>query len=274
MEVNVDQIMQTLVDVATTYGLKLVAGLLVLVVGWMVIKRVVKVVDKIMVVRAIDETLRPFLRTLTSTLLKVAVVISALSIMGIEMTSFVAILGAAGLAVGMALSGTLQNFAGGVVILILRPFKKGDFVEAQGYTGTVHEIQIFHTILKTPDNKTVILPNGPLSTGSLINYTDEDTRRVDFTFGISYGDDSENARAVLLRLINEDPRILKDPEPNVFVGALADSSVNMTVRVWARTEDYWAVYFDLTEKVYKVFPNSDLNFPFPQMDVHLTKNGN
>ena len=273
MELNIDQLMNTLVEAATTYGLKLIGGIVVLVVGWMVIKRVVKVVDKVLVRRNVDETLRPFLRTLTGALLKVAIVISALSVMGIEMTSFVAILGAAGLAIGMALSGTLQNFAGGVIILILRPFKKDDFVEAQGYTGTVHEIQIFHTILKTPDNKTVILPNGPLSTGSLINYTEEKTRRVDFTFGIAYGDDTENARAVLLRLIGEDPRILKDPEPNVFVGALADSSVNMSVRVWTKTDDYWAVFFDLTERVYKAFPTSNLNFPFPQMDVHVTKNG-
>ena len=274
MDINVDQLLQTLVEVATTYGLKLLAGLLVLIIGWMVIKRMVKVVDRMMVRRGVDETLRPFFRTLTGTLLKVAIVISALSIMGIEMTSFVAILGAAGLAVGMALSGTLQNFAGGVIILILRPFKKGDFVEAQGYTGVVDEIQIFHSILKTPDNKTVILPNGPLSTGSLINYTEEKTRRVDFTFGIAYGDDTEQARIVLMQLINADERILKDPEPNVFVGALADSSVNMTVRVWCKTEDYWNVFFALNEQVYKVFPNSNLNFPFPQMDVHVTQNGN
>jgi small conductance mechanosensitive channel len=199
----------------------------------------------------------------------VALVISALSIIGIEMTSFVAILGAAGLAVGMALSGTLQNFAGGVIILLLRPFKVGDFVEASGYTGTVDEIQIFHTTLKTPDNKTVILPNGPLASGSLINYSTEPTRRVDFTFGIAYGDDADNARSVLLTLIKADSRIMTDPEPNVFVGALADSAVNLSVRVWVRSEDYWPVFFDLTEKVYKVFPQSQLNFPFPQMDVHV-----
>lgn len=274
MELNSEQLMQTVVELATTYGLKFVGGLLVLIIGWMVSKRLVKVFDKVLALRDIDATLRPFLRTLVGALLKVAVVISAMSVMGIEMTSFVAILGAAGLAVGMALSGTLQNFAGGVVILILRPFKKGDFIEAQGYTGSVHEIQIFHTILKTPDNKTVILPNGPVSTGSLINYTDEDTRRVDFTFGIAYGDNTENARQVLMRLINEDHRILQDPAPMVVVGALADSSVNMTVRVWSATADYWDVYFDLTEKVYTAFPTSNLNFPFPQMDVHLTKNGN
>ena len=199
-------------------------------------------------------------------------VISVLGMLGIEMTSFVAILGAAGLAVGMALSGTLQNFAGGVMILIFKPFKNGDFIEAQGHTGTVSEIQIFNTILKTPDNKTIIIPNGGLSTSSMTNYSTEEKRRVDWTFGIGYGDKTDNAKEVLTQLMSEDNRILNDPAPFVAVSELADSSVNFAVRAWVKAEDYWGVYFDMNEKVYNTFDEKGLNIPYPQMDVHLHKN--
>jgi len=191
--------------------------------------------------------------------------------MGIEMTSFIAILGAAGLAVGMALSGTLQNFAGGVMILIFKPFKVGDVLQAQGFTGSVSEIQIFNTIMKTPDNKTIIIPNGGLSTSSMVNFSTEAKRRVDWTIGIAYGDDADKAREVIKRLCDEDSRILKDPEVFIAVSALADSSVNFTVRAWVNAPDYWGVHFDLNEKVYKTFAGEGLNIPFPQMDVHVHK---
>jgi small conductance mechanosensitive channel len=199
-------------------------------------------------------------------------VITVLGMLGIEMTSFIAILGAAGLAVGMALSGTLQNFAGGVMILVFKPFKIGDVIEAQGYTGKVDQIQIFNTIMKTPDNKTIIIPNGGLSTSSMVNYSTEATRRVDWTIGIAYGDDADKAREVIKRLCDEDSRILKDPELFIAVSALADSSVNFAVRAWVNAADYWGVYFDLNEKVYKTFESEGLNIPFPQMDVHVHKN--
>jgi small conductance mechanosensitive channel len=190
---------------------------------------------------------------------------------GVAMTSFIAVLGAAGLAVGMALSGTLQNFAGGVMILIFKPFKVGDFIEAQGYAGSVREIQIFNTILKTPDNKTIIIPNGGLSTGSMVNYSAEETRRVDFTFGIGYNDNIDQAKGILSKLIENDTRILKDPAPFIAVSELADSSVNLVVRVWARTADYWGVFFDMTEAVKKTFDNEGVEIPFPQTTLHLVK---
>jgi len=185
------------------------------------------------------------------------------------MTSFIAILGAAGLAVGMALSGTLSNFAGGVMILIFKPFKVGDVLEAQGYTGGVKEIGIFNTIMNTPDNKTIIIPNGGLASGSMVNYSTEPTRRVDWTVGIGYGDDYDKAKSVMEKFISEDARILKDPAHFIALHTLADSSVNLTVRAWVNAADYWGVYFDMNEKIYKNFGQEGLNIPFPQMDVHV-----
>jgi small conductance mechanosensitive channel len=187
------------------------------------------------------------------------------------MASFIAILGAAGFAIGMALSGTLQNFAGGVMILIFKPFKKGDFIDAQGYMGTVKDIQIFVTTLTTPDNKTIIIPNGGLSTGSLTNYSIEPSRRVDWTVGFAYGDDYDKARSVVLDILKNDKRILPDPKPFVVLGALADSSVNLTVRAWVKGADYWGVFFDFNENVYKSFAKEGIGIPFPQMDVHIQK---
>lgn len=258
-------------DLVLFYGPKLVGAILTLLIGLWVIKIIQKTVKKTFEKRNVDSSLRGFLNSMIGILLKVMLVISVVGMLGVEMTSFIAILGAAGLAVGMALSGTLQNFAGGVMILIFKPFKVGDFIDAQGHTGTVNEIQIFNTILKTPDNKTIIIPNGGLSTSSMTNYSTEPQRRVDFVFGIAYGDDFDKAKKVLIKLINEDERILKDPEPFVALTELADSSVNIVVRVWAEAANYWGIYFDLHEKVYKTFDKEGLHIPFPQMDVHLQK---
>lgn len=254
---------------AATYGIKLIAAVVTLVIGLWIIKLLTNALGRLMEKREIDPSLRGFLKSLTSVLLKIMLLISVIGMLGIQMTSFIAILGAAGLAVGMALSGTLQNFAGGVIILILKPFKVGDYIEAQGYAGSVTEIQIFNTILKTPDNVTIIIPNGGLSTGSIKNYSAEEQRRVDFVFGVAYGDDYDEAKSVLLKLIDADERILKEPAPFIVLSELADSSVNITVRVWTKASDYWGVKFDLTEKVYKEFPKQKLNIPFPQMDVHV-----
>ena len=251
------------------HGPKLLGALLVLILGLWVIKLLTKMVNRTMERSSIDDSLRPFFKSLVGILLKVLLVISVLGMLGIEMTSFIAILGAAGLAVGLALSGTLQNFAGGVMILIFKPFKVGDVIDAQGYVGSVNQIQIFNTILKTPDNKTIIIPNGGLSTSSLTNYSTEDTRRVDWTFGIGYGDKFENAKAVLLELINNDPKILHEPAPFIALSELADSSVNIVVRVWVKSADYWDVYFRMNEKVYVTFDKENLSIPFPQMDVHV-----
>lgn len=268
---EVNEYSSVVVDLAMEYGPKLIGAIITLVVGLWVIKRISKIVQKGFEKRNIDPSLRPFLVSLINTLFKVFLVVSVLSMLGIEMTSFVAIIGAAGLAIGMALSGTLQNFAGGVIILILKPFKVGDFIEAQGYSGTVHSIQIFNTVLKTPDNLTILLPNGSLSTGAVKNYSTEANRRVDWSFGIGYGDDVAKARAILLSIFEADDRVFKDPAPFIQVGALADSSVNLTTRVWCKASDYWAVAMETNEKVYNEFNQQGINIPFPQMDVHLHK---
>ncbi len=251
------------------YGLPVLLALVTLIIGLIIIKNVVKLADKVMKKREVDDSLRPFLRVLLGAVLKLMLGISVIGMVGVETTSFVAVLGAAGLAIGMALSGTLQNFAGGVMILLFKPFKVDDLIDAQGYLGVVSEIQIFNTILKTLDNKTIIIPNGGLSTGAMINYSTEATRRVDFTFGIGYGDSVSKAREVLQGLIDADSRIMKDPASFIGVSELADSSVNFAVRVWVKSEDYWDVYFEMNEKVYEVFGKEGLNIPYPQMDVHV-----
>ena len=266
---NLEGILTTGYDLAIKYGLKLLLAVVTLIIGLWIIKAVMKTIGRTMEKRDVDATLRQFLGSLLSMLLKIMLIISVISMLGVEMTSFVAILAAAGLAVGMALSGTLQNFAGGAMIVLFKPFKVGDFIDAQGFTGTVKEIQIFNTILKTPDNKTIIIPNGGLSTSAMTNFSTEPQRRVDFTFGIGYGDDIDKAKKVIEGLIAADARILKDPEPFVAVSELADSSVNFVVRVWVNAADYWAVFFDMTENVKKAFDKEGISIPFPQTDVHV-----
>ncbi|MBE0391769.1 small conductance mechanosensitive channel [Flavobacterium sp. 7E] len=267
----VNNYLEKITNFGLEYAPKLLGGLLVLFIGLWVTKLVTKAVGKSLTKSSIDQSLVPFLKSLTNIILKALLIITVMGMIGIEMTSFVAIIGAAGLAVGLALSGTLQNFAGGVIILILKPFKIGDFVEAQGFLGTVKEINIFSTLLNTPDKKLVIIPNGPLSTGALINYSAEPLRRVDWTFGIAYGDDVENFKKAINQFISEDDRILKDPAGFIGLSELADSSVNFAVRVWVDSANYWGVFFDMNEKVYTKFPDYDLNIPFPQMDVHVQK---
>ncbi len=272
MEITTSEILDKISDLTLNYGPKLLGAIVVWIVGSMIIKGLLSTFNKALDKRKTDESLKPFLKSLVGMLLKVLLVISVLSMLGVEMTSFIAILGAAGLAVGMALSGTLQNFAGGVIILLFKPFKVGDFIDAQGYKGVVKEIQIFNTILTELDNKTVIIPNGGLSTGSMVNYSTEPERRVDWTFGIGYGDSIDQAKNILADLIAKDNRILKSPEHFIAVSALADSSVNFTVRAWVKAEDYWGVFFDMNENVYNAFNEAGVNIPFPQMDVHVHKN--
>ncbi len=252
-------------------GTNLIGAIVVLIIGFWIIKMIMKGVKKGFGKKSISPSLQPFLLSLLSTLLKALVVITALGVLGVEMTSFTALIATAGLAFGMALSGTLQNFAGGVIVLIFKPYEAGDVIDAQGYIGTVKSIKIFSTILNTADNKVVIIPNGPISTGSLVNFSKEDTRRVDWTIGIGYGADYDKAKSVLMGFIKDDKRILTTPEPFIALGALADSSVNLTVRVWVNPADYWGVFFDMNEKVYKNFEKEGLNIPFPQMDVHVHK---
>jgi small conductance mechanosensitive channel len=261
----------TLINLLVVWGPKLVGSIFALIIGLYLANMIAGAVGKQMEKKELDPSLQPFLKSLISTLLKVLVVVSVLGMVGIQMTSFIAVLGAAGLAVGMALSGTLQNFAGGVMILIFKPFKVGDVIEAQGYIGSVNAIQIFNTILKTPDNKTIIIPNGGLSTSSMVNYSTEPTRRVDWTFGIAYGDDVDLAKKTLNDLLSTNEKVLSEPPVFIEVSELADSSVNFTVRAWANSADYWSVFFFMQEMVYKKFADVGLNIPFPQMDVHLDK---
>ncbi len=268
---DMNNLMDQFNNIVYTYGPKLLGAIAVLIIGNFIIKLIINSFSKVLDKKKTDSSLKPFLKSLISILLKTMLVISVLGMLGVQMTSFIAVLGAAGLAVGMALSGTLQNFAGGVIILMFKPFKVGDYVDAQGYAGIVKEIKIFNTILLELDNKTVIIPNGPLSTGSMVNYSTEPTRRVDFTFGIAYGDNVDKARKILFELFKGDKRILTDPAYFVGLSEMADSSVNLTARAWVKGEDYWDVFFEINEKTYNAFNAEGISIPFPQMDVHLQK---
>ncbi len=252
-------------------GTRLLVAIVVLVIGFWLARLISKGIRKVMTRSKSDPGLITFLTSFTSIILKILVVITAVTQLGVEMTSFVALLGAAGLAIGLAFSGTLSNFAGGVMILLFKPFKVDDFVRVQGEEGFVKEIQIFNTILNTTDNKVIILANGAVANRTIINFTKSKKRRVDWSFGIAYGDDLKTAKDLLGRFVEENKRILKDPAPFIGVGALADSSVNITVRAWVKTDDYWEVFFALNERVYNEFGAAGLHIPFPQMDVHVKK---
>lgn len=322
----INRIASTLVD----FAIHLAVAILVFYAGKYIIKKLYTLTANILFRRKVDKSLTTFVLSLVNMVLYFILVVTVIGILGINTTSFIAIFASAGVAIGMALSGTLQNFAGGVLILLLKPYKVGDYIEAQGYAGVVKEIQIFSTIITTPDNKSIIIPNGPLSTGSINNWSREQYRRIDWTIGISYGDDVAHARKVILNILDSDPRIVKkapdtetdsaetaasesaraavkakkenwwrrtfsshkkvlDPAalevpsiditalapkinhtPQVLLSALADSSVNLSVRAWVKSADYWGVYFDINERIYNTLPSCGLSFPFPQMDVHLT----
>ena len=260
-----DQALQLVVE----YTPKFVLALVVLLVGLWIINRVVGLVSRVMQSRRVDPTLGPFISSLASWTLKAVLLISVASMVGIETTSFVAVLGAAGLAVGLALQGTLQNFAGGAMLLLFRPYEVGHLVEAQGHLGVVKEIQIFTTHLVTVDNKLAIIPNGSISNGNIINYTAEKKLRVDLVVGVAYDADLKAAKAVLQEILSKHDKVLSDPAPFVGVLELADSSVNLAVRPYARPEHYWDVYFDIQEQAKLALDAANITIPFPQRDVHL-----
>lgn len=260
---------QKAIEFAVSYGPKVIGAIIVLIIGWWIVGKVVKSLKSVMQKREMDAGLVSFLGSLVGAILKVLLIISVASIVGVETTSFVAVIGAAGFAVGLALQGSLANFAGGALIMIFKPYRVGDFIETQGYAGIVKEIQIFVTILTTGDNKTIIIPNGPLAGGSLINYSTQDTRRVDMTFGIGYNDDIKLAKETLEQLLKEDERIMEHVGNLVAVSELADSSVNFVVRAWVKAPDYWGVFFDMQEKVKLTFDAKGISIPFPQQDVHM-----
>ncbi len=267
-----NSIIAWLTEHGVNYGMRLLGAIIVLIIGLWIIKFISSRFGIILDKSDITPALRSFVKSMASVLLKIILFISVLGMIGIEMTTFIAMLTAASLAVAMAFNGTLSNFAGGVMILFFKPFKIGDFINAQGYSGTVKEILIFVTVLTTPDNKTIIIPNGPLSNGSLTNFSTQDVRRIEWTFGIGYGDNYDIARDMIMGFIKEDKRILNEPaEPFIVLGELADSSVNLTVRVWVNPADYWGVYFSMNEKFYKNADKHNINIPFPQMDVHVNQ---
>jgi small conductance mechanosensitive channel len=259
------------IDKSIEWGTKILVAVAILVIGMMIVKRISKITNKVLRKREFDESLTTFLSSMVSITLRILVVITALGQLGVEMTSFIALIGAAGLAIGMAFSGTLGNFAGGVMILIFKPYSVGDYISAQGEEGVVKEIQIFNTIILTLDNKTIIVPNGSMANGNMTNFTTQEKRRVDFTVGIAYGDDYEKAKTTLEKFIAEDDKILKNEANFIGLVELADSSVNLTLRVWCKTEHYWDVFFKMNERIYKEFGKEGLNIPFPQLDVHIQK---
>jgi small conductance mechanosensitive channel len=268
-EGGASELMNQAMSLVMTYAPKVVLAIVTLIVGMWLINRFVGVLDNKLGKK--DPTLNKFLCGLISAILKILLLISVASMVGIATTSFIAIIGAAGLAVGLALQGSLANFAGGVLILIFKPFKVGDVIDAQGYLGSVREISILYTIVDTFDNRRIVIPNGQLANASLTNLSAYETRRCDMTFGIGYGDDIDKAKAVCKRLIEEDERALKDPEPLIVVGALGESSVDLTVRAWTKSADLWPFYWDMHENVKKAFDAEGISIPFPQRDVHMIK---
>ena len=267
MEKYIDKAIEMIME----YGPQLVLAIVVLIIGFIIANKLVKISSKLMEKRGTDPSLRPFITGLINVLLKALILISVADMVGIETTSFVAIIGAAGLAVGLALQGTLANFAGGVLILIFKPYKIDDLIEAQGHTGSVKEIQIFVTILLTPENKTVIIPNGAISNGSITNYTKEGKIRVDLTIGIAYNADLKTAKRVLTEVMQNHPKVLKNPAPFVGIAELGDSAVNLAVRPYCEPGDYWDVYFDIYEAGKEILDANNVEIPFPQVDVHLDK---
>lgn len=254
------------------YSSQLLLALVTLLIGWWIIGRVTRAVRGLMQRRAVDPTLHGFIGTLVDIGLKALLLISVAGMVGIETTSFIALIGAAGLAVGLALQGSLANFAGGILILVLRPIRVGEYIQAQGVEGTVDTIQIFHTILKTGDNKTVIVPNGALSNGSIVNFSRQPTRRVQLDLEIAYEDNVKHARKVLLKLAHADSRVLKDPEPAVWLAALGENSVSLSLRMWVKTEDFWGVYWSLLEQAKEEFELEGITIPYPQRVVRQVVN--
>ncbi len=268
-----DSLSQTILDIVVQYGVRFIGALAIFVIGKFAINVILRLMRKALGKAKVDETLIGFLLDLTNVSLLVLVVIAALSTLGMKMTSFVAILGAATLAVGLALQNNLSNLGAGVLIMFLRPFRLNDFVEVAGVSGTIEKISIFNTILRTPDNRSIIVPNSKIVGDNIINYSVKDTRRVDITVGIGYDDDIKLAKSILNEILERDDRVLKDPKPIVAVSELGDSSINFVVRPWVRASNYWNVYFDLLEKIKTTFDQKGISIPYPQMDVHLKKEG-
>lgn len=268
-KIDIAQLAEKLMNWGIEVGKDLIGAIIIYVVGRFIIKQISRLISKLLEKRKLEISVQTFLKSLLSLLLNLILAFAVIGKLGVETTSFAALLASAGVAVGMALSGNLSNFAGGLIILVFKPFKVGDYIDAPGgMSGTVKEIQIFHTILNTPDNRLVFVPNGTLSSNAVVNYSKAETRRIDWTFGVEYGEDFAKVKAVLERIIAADDRILKDPAPFIALNELAASSVDIKVRVWTKAADYWSVLFDMNQKVYDTFNQEGIGFPFPQLTVH------
>ena len=264
-----EETLQKVYDLLMLYGIKVIAAIAIFIIGRWVAKGFRSLTQRLMEKKNVDPTITGFVGNMTYMALLVFVIIAALGQMGIQTTSFIAILGAAGLAIGLALQGSLSNFASGFLMIIFKPFKVGDYVEIAGVDGSVESIQIFTTTLKTPDNKTVIVPNANVTADNIVNWTMKGTRRVDMVFGIGYDDDIDKAKQIMADVLAKDDRILKDPPTQIAVSELADSSVNFVVRPWVSIENYWGVYFDAMENIKKAFDKAGISIPYPQRDVHM-----
>lgn len=267
-----NDIIHSLLKWSIDLGGRIIGALLIFLIGRFIISLLNKMVAKILDRRKVDESAKGFIKSLVNIILMVLLVIAIVSKLGIETTSIAALLASAGVAVGMALSGNLQNFAGGLIVLFLKPYKVGDFIENGSVAGTVKEIQIFHTILVTPDNKLIFIPNGTLSSGMITNYSKESTRRLEWIIGVEYDEDYERVKATLERLLKEETRLLDTPEPMIVLKELVDSSVNIMVRAWVKSSDYWNVYFDMNKNIYATFNKEGIGFPFPQLTIHKAEN--
>lgn len=264
-----EAILQKIWELTTIYGIKILAAIVIFIVGRWIAKGFKNLTQKVMEKRNIERTLMSFVGNLTYILLLTFFIIAALGQLGIQTASFIAVIGAAGLAIGLALQGSLANFAAGFLMIIFRPFKVGDYIEGAGIAGTVEEMQIFTTQVKTPDNKTIIVPNAKITGDNIVNYSTKGTRRVDMVFGIGYESDIDKARQIMEEIVTNDGRVLKDPPHKIAVVELADSSVNFVVRPWVNLADYWDVWFDMTEKIKKRFDEEGISIPYPQRDVHV-----
>jgi small conductance mechanosensitive channel len=269
MNMNIDKIIETLTYWVATYSVKIIVALLIFLIGKWLAGKISKLISKLLEKNKVDVTLLSFLENIIYYTLIIIVIIAALGQLGINTTSFLTIVGAAGLAIGLALKDSLSNFASGVMLILFRPFGVGDAVTAGGVSGSVVAISLFNTTLNTPDNQRIIVPNSSITGNVITNVTANDTRRVDLVIGVGYDDDIKKAKEVLTKIIQEEPRVLDTPKPLIAVSELADSSVNFVVRPWVKTSDYWAVYFDLTEKIKLTFDEQGISIPYPQQDVHI-----
>ena len=270
-KVDWDSLFERLTDWSIEIGKSILGAILIYIIGRFIIKQINRLVSKILEKRKLEISVQTFLKSLLSLLLNLILAFAIIAKLGVETTSFAAILASAGVAIGMALSGNLSNFAGGLIILVFKPFKVGDYIDGQNASGTVKEIQIFHTILSTVDNKIIYVPNGSLSSNAIVNYSKQETRRAEWVFGVEYGEDFERVKAVLERIIAADERILQTPAPFIGLGSLSASSVDVKVRVWTKSSDYWDVVFDMNRVVYETFNKEGIGFPFPQLTVHQAK---